>query len=309
MLHISDELIERHVSAADVEAVMRDAFICFSDGSADMQERIRTEAGGVKLSTLGAVIPPQGVAGAKIYTTIAGQFRFVILIFSTKDGRPLASLDAGVITRLRTAACSVLAARQFARKDAEIMALFGAGVQGIEHAQRFSQAFGLKRILVCDPYAAPDLAARLTQSCGIPVEMSTPEQATPQADILVTASRSTEPLFSGHWLKKGAFIAAIGSSLPQTRELDDIALSRASAVIVEWSRQTMREAGDFVRADPAALPQRKIYELGDVLSGSVRLRRDPGDIVIYKAVGVGLQDVALAGLAYRRIAEAGHAQG
>jgi ornithine cyclodeaminase len=304
MLHISDELIERHVTAADTEAVMRDAFVSFSQGRAAMQERIRTEAGGVKLSTLGAVIPDQGVTGAKVYTTIAGQFKFVILIFSTDDGRPLASFDAGVITRLRTAACSVLAARHLARKDSEVMALFGAGVQGISHAQQFSQAFGLKRILVCDPYAAPDLAARLTESCGIPVAMSTPEEATQQADIVVTASRSVEPLFSGHWLKKGSFVAAIGSSLPHTRELDDIALSRASAVVVEWRTQAMREAGDIVRAAPGVLPPQKIQELGEVISESAQPRRSPDDILIYKAVGVGLQDVALAGFAYRRITEA-----
>src|SRR6478672_3047020 len=103
-------MIDSHVTAADAEAAMRDAFASFAAGDAAMQERIRTEAGGVKLSTLGAVIPAQGVTGAKVYTTIKGQFQFVILLFSTETGRPLASFDAGAITRLRTAACSVLAA-------------------------------------------------------------------------------------------------------------------------------------------------------------------------------------------------------
>lgn len=217
MLHIPDESIARHVHAADAERVMHDAFISFARGRATMQERIRTEAGGVKLSTMGAVIPDLGVAGAKIYTTIAGQFKFVILIFSTEDGQPLACLDAGVITRLRTAACSVLAARRLASPDAAVMALFGAGVQGIAHAEQFSRVFGLKRLLVCDPYAPQDLAESLTGRCGIPVDICTPEQAARQADIIVTASRSTEPLFAGAWLKPGVFIAAIGSSLPHTR--------------------------------------------------------------------------------------------
>lgn len=301
MLHITDDMIDSHVTAADAESVMREAFISFSRGQAAMQERMRTEAGGVKLSTLGAVIPELGVTGAKVYTTIGGQFRFVILIFSTEDGRPLASLDAGAITRLRTAACSVLAARQLARQDAEVMALFGAGTQGIAHARQFSRAFGLKRILVCDPWAAPDLPERLSRLCDVSVQMSTP-QAAAQADIIVTASRATEPLFSGESLRRGCFVAAIGSSLPHTRELDDAALSRAKAVVVEWRAQAMREAGDIVRADPRTLPAEKIHELGDVLSGKVRPRHSQDDIVVYKAVGVGLQDVALAGFAYRRIA-------
>jgi ornithine cyclodeaminase len=93
------------------------------------------------------------------------------------------------------------------------------------------------------------------------------------------------------------------------RELDDIALSRASAVVVEWRLQSVREAGDIVRADPAALPPEKIVELGEVISGGVQPRQRADDIIIYKAVGVGLQDVALAAFAYRRIAEAGGAAG
>lgn len=304
MIHISDDQIDRHLSHDDAESAMRDAFIRFSRGEAAMQERIRTEAGGVKLSTMGAVIPGQGYAGAKVYTTINGQFQFVILLFSAVDGRPLASFDAGAITRLRTAACSVLAARSLARPEAAVMALFGAGVQGLAHARQFARAFPLRRLLVCDPYAPADITSHLARDCGIEVSMATPEEAVRQADIVVTASRSVEPLFAGEWLQSGAFVAAVGSSLPHTRELDDMALSRANAVVVEWRTQALREAGDLVLAGAGVLPPEKISELGDVIAGSAPGRQTQDQITIYKAVGVGLQDVALAGLAYRRIVEA-----
>ena len=92
MLHITDDMVAEAVSIAEAQATMADAFKSFGNGRASMQERIRTEAGGIKLSTLGAVIPDQGFVGAKVYTTIAGQFSFVIMLFSTEDGRPLASL-------------------------------------------------------------------------------------------------------------------------------------------------------------------------------------------------------------------------
>src|SRR3990167_756289 len=110
MQHITDDMIDAAVSPQDAQQVLLDAFRSFGHGQAAMQERIRTEAQGVKLSTLGAVIPEQKVAGAKVYTTIQGQFTFVIVLFSTEDGRALASFDAGAITRLRTAACSLIAA-------------------------------------------------------------------------------------------------------------------------------------------------------------------------------------------------------
>lgn len=301
MQHITDEMVDRHVAPEDVQRIMLEAFRSFGQGKAAMQQRIRTEAGGVKLSTLGAVIPDQGVAGAKVYTTIDGQFSFVILLFSTEDGRPLASFDAGAITRLRTAACTVVAARHLARPDARTLALFGAGTQGAAHARQLSAALPLERILLCDPYAPADLPERLSQSCGIPVLVTENEAAVREADIVVTASRSTTPLFSGESIKPGAFVAAIGSSLPHTRELDDVALSRASAVVVEWKPQSTREAGDIVMAGQGVLPESKLVELADVVLGRAQPRRSDDDIVIYKSVGVGLEDVALAGLAWQRV--------
>lgn len=303
MLHITDERIDRHVTAQDAQQAMLAAFQSFGRGAAAMQERIRTEAGGVKLSTLGAVIPEQEVAGAKVYTTIAGQFSFVILLFSTVDGRPLASFDAGAITRLRTAACTVLAAQRLARPESATLALFGAGTQGVQHAAQLSAALPLRRVLVVDPYADAGLPDRLAAQCGIPVTFADPAVAAAQADIIVTASRSTTPLFAGELIQPGTFIAAIGSSLPHTRELDDTALARAATVVVEWRPQSLREAGDLVLADKAVLPDSKIAELADVLLGKP-VRRHADDIVIYKSVGVGLEDIALAGMAYRRITEA-----
>ncbi|NSX13145.1 ornithine cyclodeaminase family protein [Cupriavidus taiwanensis] len=303
MQHITDAMIDAHVTPEAAREVMESAFSSFGRGDAAMQARTRTEAGGVKLSTLGAVIPQQGVAGAKVYTTINGQFSFVILIFSSDDGRPLASFDAGAITRLRTAACTTLAAQRLARPGARTLALFGAGTQGAQHACQLSATLGLERILVSDPHADAGMPQRLSAQCGIPVTLAEPDAAMAEADIIVTASRATTPLFSGAAIRPGAFVAAIGSSLPHTRELDDTALRRAAAVVVEWRPQATREAGDIVLADPGALPPEKIVELHDVVLGRVSPRQREDDIVIYKSVGVGLEDVALAGYAWSRIAD------
>lgn len=301
MQHITDDMIDAAVSPPDAQQVLLDAFRSFGQGQAAMQERIRTEAQGVKLSTLGAVIPDQKVAGAKVYTTIQGQFTFVIVLFSTEDGRALASFDAGAITRLRTAACSMIAARHLARPDARQMALFGAGVQGRAHAIQMAQAFDLEEIRVCDPYAMPGLAADLQRACGTPVRLCDAEETVTGADIVVTASRSTTPLFSGDQLKPGCFVAAIGSSLPHTRELDDRALERASRIAVEWLPQTLREAGDLVLARPGLVSPEKLVELGALVNNPSLGRQSGDEITLYKSVGVGLEDVALAGLAWQRV--------
>jgi len=304
MHHVTDEMIDAAVTPADAQAVLRDALERMGRGEAAMQERIRTESGGVKLSTLGAVIPGQKVAGAKVYTTIAGQFNFVILLFSAENGRALASFDAGAITRLRTAACSVIAASHLARPDARNLALLGCGVQGQAHALQMSSAYKPGRIDVFDPHALPATLAALEQRCGVPVRhCDSAESAVEGADIVVTASRAIEPLFRGEALPAGCFVAAIGSSLPHTRELDDTALRRASLIAIEWKQQTLREAGDLVRAAPdALLPEGKVVELADLVTGRVAGRRNADEITVYKSVGIGLQDVALAGLAWSRLA-------
>lgn len=301
MQHITDDMIDAAVSPQDAQQVLLDAFRSFGLGHAAMQERIRTEAQGVKLSTLGAVIPEQKVAGAKVYSTIKGQFTFVIVLFSTDDGSALASFDAGAITRLRTAACTLIAAHHLARPGSRQMALFGAGVQGQAHAIQMAKAFDLEEIRVCDPYAPPGLAADLQHQCGTPVRLCNASETVADADIVVTASRSTTPLFGGDQLKPGCFVAAIGSSLPYTRELDDRALERAARIAVEWMPQTMREAGDLVLARPGLVTPDKLVELGALVTGAAPGRLSDDEITLYKSVGVGLEDVALAGLAWHRI--------
>lgn len=210
MLHIDDAMIEDAVTPQAAQEVLHAAFLDFGRGSAAMQRRVRTEAGGVKLSTLGAVIPGQGVAGAKVYTTIKGQFQFVILLFSAADGRPLATCDAGTLTRKRTAACTVLAAGALARPRSSVLGLFGAGTQGAEHAAQLSARFALEAILVHDPYASPEILERIGRRCGVPARMAAPADIAAQADIVVTATRSTTPLFAGQALRAGAFVGRSG---------------------------------------------------------------------------------------------------
>lgn len=301
MLHINDAMVDELVDAAAAQQVVRDAFARFGRGEAAMQQRERTEAGGVKLSTLGAVIPGQQVAGAKVYTTIAGRFDFVILLFSTTDGRPLATLEANAITRLRTAASTVVAGAHLARPDCRRMMLYGAGVQGQAHARQLARAYPLERITVSDPGASDALLRAMERDCQVEVRRSPARAPVEESDIVVTATRARQPLFEGARLAPGAFVAAIGSSLPDTRELDDRALERAGLVAVEWLPQSLREAGDLVLADPALDLGERLVELGALVTGAHPGRRHAQEITLYKAVGVGLEDVALAGLAYQRL--------
>lgn len=302
MLHITDRMVEAALTPAAVEGALAEAFRSFAGGQGGMQERVRTYGGGVRLSTMGAVLPDQEIAGAKVYTTIDGAFTFAIVLFSTRTGALLATLDANAITGLRTAACSVLAARHLARRDAATLAVFGLGVQGRAHAVQFAAAFPIGDILLVSQRNDPAIAAAVAAETGVATRLANTAEALAAADIVVTASRSKTPLFAGDAIRPGTFIAAVGSSLPTTRELDDAALARAARIAVEWRTQSLKEAGELVLAASGAVDPGRIVELGELVAGTAPGRTADEEITLYKSVGVGLEDVAIAGLAYRRIA-------
>ena len=211
MRHITDAMVDAVLEPRAVQRALTDAYRSLGEGKAALQPRIRTEAGGIKLSTLGAVLPQQGVVGAKVYTTSAGKFTFVILLFSAVDGRALASFDAAAITRLRTAAGSVIAARHLARPESRRLAVFGLGTQGRAHALQMAQAFPLTEIRVCSRSVTEASARELQDLCGVEVRACEAAAALDSADIVVTASRSRTPLFRGEQLCRAL------SSLPSAR--------------------------------------------------------------------------------------------
>jgi ornithine cyclodeaminase len=300
MIHFTDRDVEGVLQDDAVLVALRQAFVDFSRGNAAMQPRLRTDCGAVKLSTLGAVLPGSGYAGVKVYTTIAGKFNFVIVLFSARDGTALASFDAGAITRWRTAAVSLLAAGYGARPEASKLALFGTGVQACTHLQLFARAYQLKSVDIVSRSSGQGLAA-LARQLGLQVRVCEAQNALRDADIVVTATRAVAPLFDGTWVAPGTFVVAVGSSKPDTRELDDALLRRTSAIMVEWREQALLEAGDLLLAAPDALATKPFIELGDALDERAQVRHSDEDIVVFKSVGIGLEDIAIAGLAYERL--------
>lgn len=305
MIHLTDLQIDELIDFEQAIPAISNAFRQLARGNAAVQRRVRTEAGGTKLSTLGAVLTEADVAAAKVYTTIRGQFNFVIVLFRASDGQCLATLDANAITRLRTAATTMLAVQRLARTGAHTAAIFGTGVQGRAHAHALARFTNLKTLRIVGMEGDAELAHSLNEAYGAHGVRATAlgpagaEQAIDGADVIVTATRATTPLFDGRALKPGVLVAAIGSSLPHAREIDDATLARASRIVVELRDQALEEAGDLVLAAPGVVDEAKLAELGDVLENDALSRQCDDEIIVYKAVGIGLQDAALAALAWR----------
>jgi ornithine cyclodeaminase len=288
-------------------AALRAAFIQHGHGQAQVLGRHRalSSIGGASLaiSAMGAILDADGelpaVLGTKVYSARNGQYNFLVSLFSAATGAAIATLEANEFTRLRTAAATAVAADLLALPDVKTLAVFGAGIQGRAHAEALAQVRRFERVLVCARSGADDFARDLQSQLGIPAQAVDAATAAAEADVIVTATRSPTPLFDGALVKPGAFVAAVGSSTAKARELDDTLLARAALVAVEWHTAAQQEAGDLVLAAPGTVVPERVAELGELL---VKPRpRAAQDIVVYKSVGIGLEDVALARLVAHRL--------
>lgn len=300
-MFISDGDVRRVLTFPDAVSAIEDAFRDFGRSESAVQERVRVASDDTSLSMMGAICPGAGLSGAKIYTTRDGRFDFVLALFSHPDGRFAATMEGNALTEFRTAATTVVAARYLARSDAEVLAVFGTGIQGQAHIEAFLTTGSFEEVLVIGRRGADDCAAWVQSRFAISARVSEASDAVRRADVIVTATRAKEALFSGAEVKPGCFVAAIGSSKPDAREIDGELLSRAGRIVVEWKPQAAREAGDLILADPA-LDWSRVQELGAIVARGIRRDAADRDVVVFKSVGIALADVALAGSIMMRVA-------
>jgi ornithine cyclodeaminase len=301
--HLDDKCIASLLDYPGVVAIMEEAFRDLATGQAQIHPRQRTDGAGLRLSSMGALWGARKVGGIKVYPTVQGQFSFLITLFDLENNQPLAVFDGAEITKFRTAALTALVAARAALPAPRKLALFGAGFQGRAQVRALCHVYDFAQIAVVDPVVDSAWCQQLAQETGSRVEVCSAQEAVEDADIVVTATRSAQPVFDGQWLKPGAFVSAIGTSAPKGRELDDTTLSRASRIIVEWKPQSLQEAGELVLWNGSPSEREKVVDLAELYAQPQPWRARAEDIIVCKAVGVGLSDVACATLAHARHVE------
>jgi ornithine cyclodeaminase len=212
-----------------------------------------------------------------------------VTLFDGETGIPTAILDASAVTKIRTAAVSAVATDALARADAKVLAVLGAGVQARAHIEALRGVREFDQVRVYAPNA--DHAEAL----GVDVAESA-EAAVRDADVIVTATSSREPVMDRDWLKPGAHINAVGASMPSARELDSATVA-ASAIFPD-SRESLRnEAGEFRLAieEGAITGEDHVRaELGEVLAGLSDGRSDDSELTLFRSLGLAVEDLAAA---------------
>jgi thiomorpholine-carboxylate dehydrogenase len=237
------------------------------------------------------------VMGAKMVTFYPGNVALkkhthmaMIQLFRSDTGEPLAVMDGRLITEMRTAAVSAVAVDCLARSDAKVLGILGSGVQARSHLSALARVRKFNEIRVWS--RSEENARRFAEEVG--ANVTSAEEAVSGADVVLTLTSSPVPVLQGRWLKKDAVVCAVGAVTPDRRELDDEAMR--GAVVVESREAAMQEPGDILMAKAEVSA-----EIGELLNGAGLDRKDRA--VVFKSVGVAIEDIAAAKLVYERFTD------
>jgi alanine dehydrogenase len=224
-------------------------------------------------------------------------------LLDTETGECLAIMEGAALTAIRTGAASAIATKYLAKTDSTRIAIFGAGAQAETQLEGVHEVRNVQLAKVFDPVAqrAVDYSRRMSHRLGIRVEpTNSPQESLNMSDIIICASTSRTPLFPGDSLKPGVHINAIGSHTPNARELDTVTVQR-SKIVVDSREAVLKEAGDLLvpLAERAIQPDHIWAELGEVIVGRKTGRESDQEITLFKSVGIAIQDISTAIVAYR----------
>lgn len=325
VLVLSAEEVARLLPMRACIEVMRDALAALARGKALVPLRLvmRMPDGSGFLGVMPGQMSPdgerEGALGLKAVSVFPGNaargidtHQGAVLLFEADTGRLSALMDGATVTAIRTAAVSGVATDLLARRDAIELAILGSGVQARTHLEAIGAVRPLREVRVWsrNPEHARALVAEKKGRYDFGIEaVASAEAAVRRADIVTTVTASPEPVLQRAWLKDGAHVNAVGSSIPTTREIDTATIA-AARLFVDRRESALNEAGDLLIPiqEGAVKPDHIQAELGQVIIGEVEGRRSAGELTLFKSLGLAVEDVASAAFVAQRARETGTGQ-
>jgi ornithine cyclodeaminase/alanine dehydrogenase-like protein (mu-crystallin family) len=228
-----------------------------------------------------------------------------VLLFAADTGLPLALLEGGTLTAIRTASMTAAATDALAGVEARHLLIVGAGEEAWHHARALLcvRPFETVSIWARNPDRAARLIDRLTAVSLPSGALNTPRwcvtddlaDSVAAAEVICTVTSAKEPFIRGEWLRSGQHINLVGSAIPTTAEVDDLVVSR-SRFFVDYREAAFAAAGELLGAMSRGVvtAAHVCGEIGEVFAGSLTGRGHVDDITVYKSLGVTTQDLAAA---------------
>jgi len=317
MLLLSDADIEGFLTMREAIDAVERAFGEYAKGALLMPPRstLMLDKFGGSVSLMPSYIEEMGALATKIIsiyprnpehglpTTAAW-----IIVNDPSTGLLEALMDATYLTAIRTGAVTGVAAHYLAPKNSRVAAIIGCGVQGSTQAWAVTETCKLDTIHIFDISGermrkfSDEMEAKLGVDI---VAAESSEEAVSDADVVVTATTSREPVIRRRWLGDEVHVSAIGSFYPDHRELDTEIVKEAK-VVVDSREAVLEEAGDLIiPIKEGAIAEEHIYaELGDLVIGRNEGRTESDGLTVFKSVGLAIQDSSVASLVLKKWREA-----
>jgi ornithine cyclodeaminase/alanine dehydrogenase-like protein (mu-crystallin family) len=312
-LLLTEAQVTQLLTMPDAVRAVEEAFRDLGQGNAINRPRQRVRAPNGMMHVMPAGMPARGYLGLKYYSGFRPKTRFWFHLLDANNGDLLCVMQADRLGQQRTGAASGVATKFLAREDASSVGIIGTGWQAASQLEAIAVVRnGKLRIAKCysrDESRRKSFAKEMTAKLGIEVRaVETARDAVRDADILVTATGSREPVLLGDWLAPGTHINAVGSNRADAREIDDAVLSRATFICVDSVEQSKIESGDLILpTERGLLSWDRVNELSDVVAGKIQRkpRENRDDITLFKSIGIALEDVAVGAWVYARAREQG----
>jgi ornithine cyclodeaminase/alanine dehydrogenase-like protein (mu-crystallin family) len=308
-IYLTEDDVCRLVSVKDAIATLEELFATWSEPTTINMPRQRAPAGKSAFNLMGASWGAKTLFGLKAYYGGGNGARYHVLLYSSADGKLKAMIEADNLGQMRTGAASGLATKLLANQNARSIGVIGGGRQAFTQVAAICAVRSIKSVCVFTrtPEHRETFAAKIERELGISAQAATTgEAAVGDADVVITITKSVEPVLRANWLKSGVHVNAAGANAPARREVDAETVLRATVRATDQVLQAKQEAAEYRDIVAAGrLQWSDIVELGDIVTGKTIGRRSPADITLFKSLGIALEDIAFADLICRRAAERG----
>ncbi|XP_075687475.1 ketimine reductase mu-crystallin [Rhinoderma darwinii] len=295
------DIVEKYLDYSTLIPLLERALVNYSRGKeGGVVQPIRTIVPVAKYSGFLGVMPAYSAEDNALTTKLVTFYdtgtssdipshQATVLLFEPSNGTLKAVIDGKVITDKRTAAVSAIATRLLKPSSAEVLCILGSGAQAHSHYQAFTQQFLFREVRIWS--RTREKAEKFAKAVeGNVCVCSTAQEAVTDADVIITATMSIEPILFGDWVKPGAHINALGACRPDWRELDDT-LMKNCVLYVDTRDASQKESGDIVLSGASIFG-----EIGEILKGKKPAL--PDKTTVFKSVGMAIEDNVSAKLVY-----------
>lgn len=236
---------------------------------------------------------------------------YLIPLWDQETAELVCLLDGKHITALRTAGTTAVVIDQVMPKERIRVAVLGAGQEAKAHVSSMAAVRQIESLAVFSPTPSSreDFARRFTHDLKVECRaVDSAHAAIAEANLVIAAARSREetPILEGKWLRPGMMVVSIGSTLPEQREVDPETIRRADLIIADVPEEVTNETGDMLAARDAGVEfEHKIVSLAELMQGRRAIRQHADNIVLYKSVGSGIQDIAVSEMCFEKARQRG----